>query len=381
METYLVGGAVRDRLLGLEVRERDWVVVGATVEEMLAAGFRQVGRDFPVFLHPETGDEYALARTERKAAPGYRGFEVHASPEVTLEEDLRRRDLTVNAIAEAPDGTLIDPFGGIADLREGQLRHVSPAFVEDPVRVLRCARFAAQFAHWGFRVSHATFELMRQMVAAGEVDALTAERVWAELARALATRTPTRFFEVLQRCGALERVLPELAPLLATETMGHAAQEVTPRALRALGRATALEKSPEVRFAALVLLLDQEETVEALCARMRAPHAYRDLGRLAAAHHHTVRSAPRLPPEALLDLLQRVDAFRRPERLADLVRAVQANDDGDLESAYPPTERLLAARAAAASVDTADLSASALPGPQIAAELRTRRIAALSALC
>ncbi len=381
METYLVGGAVRDRLLGLEVCERDWVVVGATVEEMLAAGFRQVGRDFPVFIHPETGDEYALARTERKAAPGYRGFEVHASPEVTLEEDLRRRDLTVNAIAEAPDGTLIDPFGGVADLREGRLRHVSPAFVEDPVRVLRCARFAAQFAHWGFRVSHATFELMRQMVAAGEVDALTAERVWAELARALATRTPTRFFEVLQRCGALERVLPELAPLLGTETMGHAAQEVTPRALRALGRAAALEKSPEVRFAALVLPLDQEETVEALCARMRAPHAYRDLGRLAAAHHHAVRSAPRLPPEALLDLLQRVDAFRRPERLADLVRAVQANDDGDLESAYPPAELLLAARATAASVDTADLSASALPGPQIAAELRTRRIAALSALC
>ncbi|HEY5720606.1 MAG TPA: multifunctional CCA tRNA nucleotidyl transferase/2'3'-cyclic phosphodiesterase/2'nucleotidase/phosphatase, partial [Gammaproteobacteria bacterium] len=213
MEIYLVGGAVRDRLLGLELRERDWVVVGATPEQMEALGYRRVGRDFPVFLHPESGEEYALARTERKTAPGYRGFAVHASPEVTLEEDLRRRDLTINAMAEAPDGTLIDPFGGAEDLRLGRLRHVSPAFAEDPVRILRVARFAARFARWGFRVAHPTQRLMREMVASGEVDALVPERVWAELEKALGEPQPGRFVEVLHRCGALARVLPEVDAL------------------------------------------------------------------------------------------------------------------------------------------------------------------------
>ena len=381
METYLVGGAVRDRLLGLEVHERDWVVVGATVEAMLAAGYRQVGRDFPVFLHPESGDEYALARTERKSAPGYRGFVVHASPEVTLEEDLRRRDLTINAIAEGPDGALIDPFGGVEDLRLGRLRHVSPAFVEDPVRVLRCARFAAQFAHWGFRVSHATHKLMREMVDAGEVDALTPERVWAELERALTTPTPARFFEVLQRCGALARVLPELDPLLGPAPESHAASDdARPRALRALDRAATLDASPEVRFAALVLPLGEAGPVESLCARLHAPHAYRDLGRLAAAHHPAVRDAAQLAPDALLELLQRLDAFRRPWRLADLARAVQADDQDALETPYPPAERLLTAHAAAAAVDASDLAASGLDGPQIASALHDRRVAALAAL-
>ncbi len=380
METYLVGGAVRDRLLGLEVRERDWVVVGATVEAMRAAGYRQVGRDFPVFLHPETGEEYALARTERKSGPGYRGFEVHASPEVSLEEDLRRRDLTINAIAEAPDGTLIDPFGGVEDLRLGRLRHVSPAFVEDPVRVLRCARFAARFAHWGFRVSHATHKLMREMVDAGEVDALTPERVWAELERALTTPTPSRFLEVLHRCGALARVLPELEPLLGPTPSAHAGEADPPRALRALGRATELGAPPVARFAALVLPLADAGPVERLCARLHSPHAYRDLGRLAAAHHLALRDATRLKAEALLDLLQRLDAFRRPERLSDLTLAVQADDDADLERPYPPAERLRAAHAAAAAVDASDLAADGLRGPQIAAALRERRLAALAAL-
>lgn len=380
METYLVGGAVRDRLLGLEVRERDWVVVGATVEAMLEAGYRQVGRDFPVFLHPESGDEYALARTERKSAPGYRGFEVHASPEVTLEEDLRRRDLTINAIAEAPDGTLIDPFGGVEDLRLGRLRHVSPAFVEDPVRVLRCARFAARFAHWGFRVSHATHKLMREMVDAGEVDALTPERVWAELERALATPTPARFFEVLQRCGALARVLPELEALLGPAPEAHAGGDGTPRALRALARAAALDAAPEARFAALVLPLGEAGPVERLCARLHAPHAYRDLGRLAAVHHRAVRDVAQHAPAALLDLLQRLDALRRPERLAGLGQAVQADDEADLDRPYPPAERLRAAHAAAAAVDASDLARAGLDGPGIAAALQQRRIEALAAL-
>jgi tRNA nucleotidyltransferase (CCA-adding enzyme) len=378
METYLVGGAVRDRLLGLEVRERDWVVVGATVEQMLALGYRQVGRDFPVFLHPETGDEVALARTERKSAPGYRGFVVHASPEVTLEEDLRRRDLTINAMAEAVDGTLIDPFGGAEDLRQGRLRHVSPAFVEDPVRVLRCARFAARFAHRGFHVSHATQQLMRTMVANGEVDALTPERVWAELERALDTSTPGRFFEVLHRCGALARVLPELEPLLGAPPQPHAGND-TPRALRALARAVELRASPEVRFAALVLPLERAAPVETLCARLHAPHAYRDLGRLAASHHAAVRTADRLPAEALLELLERVDAYRRPERLADLVQAVRADDADPVDAPYPPGTRLDDAYAATAAVAAADLASAGLRGPEIATALRARRLEALRA--
>ena len=379
METYLVGGAVRDRLLGLEVRERDWVVVGATPEAMLEAGFRQVGRDFPVFLHPETGEEYALARTERKSAPGYRGFEVHASPEVTLEEDLRRRDLTINAMAEAPDGTLIDPFGGLDDLRQGRLRHVSPAFVEDPLRVLRCARFAARFARWGFHVSHATHALMREMAASGEVDALTPERVWAELARALETATPGRFLEVLQRCGALERVLPELVPLLGPPPAAHA-DPGTPRALRALQRAADLGAAAAARFAALVLAFGDADPVERLCARLHAPNAFRDLGRLAARHHAAVRAADALPPDRLLALLEQLDAFRRPERLDDLLSAVRADDDGELDGPYPPADRLRAAHAAATAIGAADLAATGLRGPEIAARLRERRLAALASL-
>jgi len=379
MDTYLVGGAVRDRLLGLTVRERDWVVVGATTEEMLAAGYRQVGRDFPVFIHPESGDEYALARTERKSAPGYRGFVVHASPEVTLEEDLRRRDLTINAIAQAADGTLIDPFGGADDLRLGRLRHVSPAFVEDPVRVLRCARFAAQFARQGFRVSHATQELMRQMVDAGEVDALTPERVWAELVRALGSTTPGRFFEVLQDCGALAHVLPEIDRLLGPASSTHDGEAPPPPALRALARAVKLSDRHEIRFTALVLGLGAEP-VETLCDRMRSPNAFRDLGRLGARHHAAIRTAAALEPRPLLKLLERLDAFRRPERLADLALAVHANDDSDLELPYPPAERLAAAQVAAAAVQAGDLSASGLEGPAIATELRERRLAALGDL-
>ncbi len=380
METYLVGGAVRDRLLGIEPDERDWVVVGTTAEEMLAAGYRQVGRDFPVFLHPETGDEYALARTERKSAPGYRGFTVHASPEVTLEEDLRRRDLTINAIAQTADGTLIDPFGGADDLRLGRLRHVSPAFVEDPVRVLRCARFAAQFAQQGFRVSHATQKLMCQMVADGEVDALTPERVWAELVRALGSATPGRFFEVLQLCGALAHVLPEIDRLLGPVPSTHDGEAPQPPALHALMRAVKLSDRHEIRFAALVLGFDRAEPVESLCDRLRAPNTFRDLGRLGARHHAAVRSAATLEPEPLLDLLERLDAFRRPERLADLVLAVQANDEAYPEQPYPPGERLAAAQAVAASVTAGDLAAAGLEGSAIATELRARRLAALDGL-
>ena len=218
MQIYLVGGAVRDQLLGLEVVERDWVVVGASVEQMLALGYQQVGKDFPVFLHPETKEEYALARTERKTGSGYTGFSVHAAADVTLEEDLQRRDLTINAMAQTDSGQIIDPFDGQADLAQGVLRHVSPAFSEDPVRILRAARFAARFGRWGFHVAHSTNRLMRAMVAAGEIDALVPERVWKETQRALATEQPLRFFQALLGCNAFTRLFPELAPLFHTAT-------------------------------------------------------------------------------------------------------------------------------------------------------------------
>jgi tRNA nucleotidyltransferase (CCA-adding enzyme) len=298
---------------------------------------------------------------------------------VTLEEDLRRRDLTINAMAEAADGTLIDPFGGAEDLRQGRLRHVSPAFVEDPVRALRCARFAARFAHLGFHVSHATQQLMRTMVANGEVDALTPERVWAELAGALETPTPGRFFEVLQRCGALARVLPELDDLLGPAPSGHAATD-PPRPLRALARAVRLSDRADIRFAALVLGFGHAEPVAALCDRLRAPHAWRDLGRLAATHQADVRAATTLAPAALLDLLEQLDAFRRPARIAALAGAVQADDDRDLDTPYPPTARLAAALEVAGAVAAGDLAAAGLRGPAIAVELRARRVAALTDL-
>ena len=403
MEIYLVGGAVRDKLLGLEPRERDWVVVGATSEQMLALGYTQVGKDFPVFLHPETKEEYALARTERKSGRGYHGFEVHASPEVTLEEDLARRDLTINAIAEAPDGTLIDPFNGREDLDEGRLRHVSDAFIEDPVRVLRIARFAARFGRWGFRVAHATNALMRTMVDNGEVDHLVAERVWQELVKALKAPRPSRFFEVLRGCGALGRIFPELDKLWGVEQPAHHHPEgdAFTHTLLVLEAATELSPEPLVRFAALLHDLGKGETPEEewpkhhghdrkgvgpildLCERLRAPNDFRDLALLTARYHHHTHKLAELRPTTIVDTLDALDAYRRPERFAHFLLACKADSRGRTgheHNPYPQADDFQRARDAAAAVNARELAEQGLKGPEIRDALRRRRIAAVRAL-
>jgi tRNA nucleotidyltransferase (CCA-adding enzyme) len=382
MEIYLVGGAVRDKRLGLPVRERDWVVVGATPQELLSQGYKPVGRDFPVFLHPVSKEEYALARTERKTGPGYTGFETCSDPTITLEEDLRRRDLTINAMAETPQGELIDPYGGAEDLDNGLLRHVSPAFAEDPVRILRLARFAARFAHRGFHVAHQTNALMRQMVDNGEVDHLVPERVWSEFARALEARTPQRFFDVLYGCGALARLFPEIEPLYLQAP--HARHGHEGGAFPALRSSVALDAEPAIRCAALACDIRRgagaafDSRLAAMCARLRAPTAWRDLAMLAVQHRERLHAAAALPPEALLDLLDDLDAFRRGERFEDilLVCRTDARLPDDAHS-YPPAGALRAARQAAAAVRIDDLVTAGVDGKAIARELRRRRIRAI----
>ncbi|MGM0449500.1 MAG: multifunctional CCA tRNA nucleotidyl transferase/2'3'-cyclic phosphodiesterase/2'nucleotidase/phosphatase [Pseudomonadota bacterium] len=310
MQVYEVGGAVRDWLLGQAVKDRDWVVVGATPEQMLAAGYKQVGADFPVFLHPETHEEYALARTERKSGHGYHGFEVHSAPDVTLEEDLKRRDLTVNAMARDAEGHLVDPFGGEQDLADRVLRHVSPAFAEDPLRILRTARFAARLAPLGFEVAEETMALMRSMVAEGEVDHLVPERVWQETRRALHEAHPRVFFEVLDACGALAVVMPEIV----------APAEVLGWGLDALERAVGISDTTEVRYGALVAMLDAD-TVHAFSERLRVPNSCRDIAVSSAA-------LPRWPLPLSADwveqLLEKADAWRRPERFELLLLVMEA---------------------------------------------------------
>ncbi|ROR34525.1 multifunctional CCA addition/repair protein [Inmirania thermothiophila] len=402
MEVYLVGGAVRDQLLGRPVRERDWVVVGATPEEMIRRGFRPVGRDFPVFLHPETGEEYALARTERKTAPGYRGFAVHAAPDVTLEEDLARRDLTINAMARDAAGRIIDPYGGRRDLEARILRHVSPAFVEDPVRILRVARFLARYAPLGFRIADETLALMREMVARGEVDALVPERVWAELAKALAEPAPQAFLQALRACGALARILPEVDRLYGVPQPPEHHPEVDCglHTELVLAQAARLSDDPRVRFAALVHDLGKGTTpparwpahhghevrgarlVERLCTRLRAPREYRDEGMLAARLHGRCHDAPALRPATLLDTLERLDALRRPERLERFVLACEADARGRTgleDRPYPQADYLRGAREAAAAVSPHPLLARGLRGPELGAALRLARLRALAA--
>ena len=383
MEIYLVGGAVRDRRLGLPVRERDWVVVGATPQELLSQGYKPVGRDFPVFLHPDSKEEYALARTERKTGPGYTGFETRADPTITLEEDLRRRDLTINAMAETPEGELIDPYGGAEDLDNGVLRHVSPAFAEDPVRILRVARFAARFAHWGFRVAHQTNALMRQMVENGEVDHLVPERVWSEFARALETRTPERFFDVLYGCGALARLFPEIEPLYRQPPPSrHGHRDNMFPALRS---SVAQDADPAIRCAALGCDISRSagsafnfRHLAAMCARLHAPTAWRDLAMLSLKIRERVQAADTLPAEDLLDLLCDLDAWRRGDRFEDILQVCQA-DAGlpDDAANYPPTAVLRAARAATAAVRIDDYVTATKNGKAIAGELRKRRIRAI----
>jgi tRNA nucleotidyltransferase (CCA-adding enzyme) len=362
VKVYRVGGSVRDELLGLPVKDHDYVVVGSDPEEMVRLGFRPVGKDFPVFLHPQTNEEYALARTERKTGRGYKGFTVYTTPEVTLEDDLARRDLTINAIAkDEATGALIDPFNGAADLKAGVLRHVSPAFAEDPVRILRVARFAARF---GFRTAPETLELMRKMVADGEADALVPERVWQEFAKGLLESAPRRMFDALAACGALERVLPEWRRLDGT------------RALAALDRAAALGYPLPVRFAALFAGGPVDAADEA-SARLRAPAECRDLAVLAARWAERVRGARRLDAEGLVELLERADAFRRPERFGWLIDACEcdASAIGDADPARK--SRIERALAAARSVDAGAI-ATANP-TDVAGAVHAARVAAVAA--
>ena len=361
MKIYSVGGAVRDELLGLPVKDRDYVVVGAGPEEMVRLGFRPVGKDFPVFLHPQTHEEYALARTERKVARGYHGFEFFAAPEVTLEQDLARRDLTINAIAKDEHGGLIDPFDGAADLKARVLRHVSPAFAEDPVRILRVARFAARF---GFGIAPETQALMRKMVREGEADALVAERVWQEVARGLMERKPSRMFEVLRECGALARVMPEIDALF--ESGGATA------AFHALDAAAQAQGSLEVRFAALARALDPL-AAEALADRMRAPAACRDLALLTARHANAIADAAQLDAAGLLELLDAADAWRRPERFSELAAAALAGEPG-ADAAHSRLDRALRA---AQAVKTGDIARAAGNPAEIRSRIDAARLEAV----
>jgi len=362
MKTYTVGGAVRDELLGLTVKDRDYVVVGATPEEMERLGFRPVGKDFPVFLHPVTHEEYALARTERKSGRGYKGFTVHAAPDVTLEQDLARRDLTINAIARDEAGTLIDPYRGAVDLQAGVLRHVGPAFVEDPVRILRVARFAARFPT--FRIADETAGLMRTMVAQGEADALVPERVWQELAKGLTEQTPGRMFKVLGESGALERVLPEWAELNER------------RALAALQTAAARGLGLVERFAALFAGADPE-TAERASQRLRSPGDCRDLAVLAARFSAPIEDADRLDAAELVELLSRCDAYRRPDRFAALLEVVDCDAMAlGRERHYVAAQRLVHALKAAQGVDAGRIAAEHPDSVQEA--VRAARVAAVA---
>ncbi|MCF6218267.1 MAG: multifunctional CCA addition/repair protein [Gammaproteobacteria bacterium] len=400
MQIYLVGGAVRDKLLQRAVHERDWVVVGATPQEMLSQGYRQVGKDFPVFLHPESNEEYALARTERKTAPGYYGFDVQAAPDVSLEEDLLRRDLTINAIAEGHNGQLIDPFNGQQDIKNRVLRHVSPAFSEDPVRILRLARFAARFAHLGFSIADETMTLMREMVENGEVDALVAERVWTELDKALREQTPSRFIEVLRECGALARLFPEIDHLFGVPQPAKYHPEIDTglHTMMALQQAARLSSDNTVRFAALMHDLGKGDTdpelwpkhhaheqrgvplVEALCERFRVPNEYKELALMVTRYHGKYHRAGEMRPGKLLQLLEDCDALRRPQRFELFLIACEADSRGRTGfegKAYSQPALLKAALNAAQRVTAQPFIAQELKGVAIKEAMQQARIQAI----
>jgi tRNA nucleotidyltransferase (CCA-adding enzyme) len=403
MRVYLVGGAVRDRLLGLPVRERDWVVVGATPEELLWLGYQPVGREFPVFLHPTTHEEHALARQERKVGPGYRGFTTQFAPTVTLEEDLGRRDLTINAMAEDESGALIDPYGGQADVAARVLRHVSAAFVEDPVRILRVARFAARFAPLGFRVADETLALMRRITESGEARTLVPERVWQETERALAEAHPEVFFHTLRACGALAVIYPEIDALFGVPQppRWHPEIDTGIHVMLALRYAAAHGAPPAVRFAVLVHDLGKAQTPRAewpshhgheelgvplineLCDRLKVPNAHRELAILAGRYHTLVHRALELRPATVLTVLENCDAFRRPERFAELLLACEADArgrSGREDAPYPQVGYLARALTAAAAATLTESERRGLEGAEIGAELRRRRLAAISQL-
>jgi tRNA nucleotidyltransferase (CCA-adding enzyme) len=404
MRIYEVGGAVRDALLGLPVEERDWVVVGATPDELLALGYKRVGKDFPVFLHPQTGEEYALARTERKTGRGYTGFTFETAATVTLEQDLERRDLTINAIARSSDGEIIDPWAGRADLEARVLRHVSPAFREDPLRVLRVARFAARFAPLGFTVAPDTLALMKEIVAAGEMEALTAERVWQETVKGLRAERPDVYFEVLRSCGALARLFPEVDALFGVPQpeKWHPEIDTGVHLLMALRVAAELSKSETVRFAVLThdlgkatspkLLLPAHhghevrsvELLEKLCARLPVPNKFRELAVLVARYHGLVHKATELKAQTVLKLLGETDGFRQPQRFDELLLACEADARGRKglhDRAYPQAEHLRTALRAARAVDAATVRAEhAVEGPALGKAIHDARLAAIKAV-
>ncbi len=427
MQTYLVGGAVRDALLGLPVQDRDWVVVGATPQALIDRGFVPVGKDFPVFLHPQTHEEYALARTERKTAPGYHGFAIHAAPDVTLQDDLARRDITINAIAaspewirargqfgtnfseeptgsESPDSGLIDPFGGQQDLANKVFRHVSPAFREDPVRILRVARFAARFAD--FSVAPETLALMREMVDSGEVDHLVPERVWQELARGLMEATPSRLFAVLRDCGALQRLLPEVDRLwgVAQRADYHPEIDTGIHLMMVLDMAARLQTPLVVRFACLCHDLGKGNTpadvlprhlgheersaklLKAVSERLRVPTKCRDTADVVAREHSNIHRSTDFSPAALVRLLERCDALRKPQRMTDILLACECDARGRLgyfDTPYPPRPRLLAVLAVMQGVDTKSIAAEAFAtgasGQKVGEMIHRARVVAVQA--
>ncbi|MGR9071592.1 MAG: multifunctional CCA addition/repair protein [Gammaproteobacteria bacterium] len=401
MKTYLVGGAVRDKLLDYPVKEKDWVVIGETPEAMIARGFRPVGKDFPVFLHPKTHEEYALARTERKTAPGYKGFRFHAAPDITLEQDLLRRDLTINAMAMDGDGNLIDPYGGRHDLENRILRHVSPAFGEDPVRILRVARLAARYAHLGFRVADDTLELMRGMVGNGEADHLVAERVWAELVSALAEKTPSEFIRSLRNCGALAIVMPEIDRLFGVPQPEkyHPEIDTGVHILLVVDQAAKLSGDPLVVFAALVHDLGkgvtpafilpshrQHETkglplLEELCRRLRVPNEFRKLAMQVMRYHTHCHRVFELRPSTLTDMLAELGAFKPQNKLDRFLLACEADIRGrtGLENEpYPQAGFIRGASKAGGSVDASKILGAEMQGPQIGEAIRSARIAAIA---
>lgn len=404
MNVYLVGGAVRDALLGIKAGDRDWLVVGQTPEQLVAAGFTPVGSDFPVFLHPRTGEEYALARTERKTAPGYKGFVFHADSSVTLEQDLARRDFTINAIAQSEDGQLIDPYNGKRDLELRILRHVSPAFAEDPVRILRAARFMARFADLGFTIAPETLELMRQMVLDGEVNHLVPERVWQEIQSALRTKTPSAFLQTLRACGALAVILPEVNALYGVPQRAEFHPEIDTGIHTEMVLDMAARLAPGdniIGFAALTHDLGKALTdptqwpkhiqheqlgvsaVEALCTRLKVPNECAQLALHVCKEHLNIHRLIDLRPETVHDLMARVDGFRKPERIAQIALVCEADKRGRLglsEVPYPSAALLQQYFQAAQQVQARDLNLSGLSGPEVGEALREARIAAIAKL-
>lgn len=401
MKSYLVGGAVRDRLLGLPIKDKDWVVVGATPQQMLDAGYQQVGRDFPVFLHPDSHEEYALARTERKSGSGYTGFTCYAAPDVTLEQDLLRRDLTVNALAEDADGTIIDPYGGQQDLQQRILRHVSPAFAEDPLRVLRVARFAARYAHLSFRIADETLALMREMADAGELAHLTPERVWKETESALGTRNPQVFFQTLRDCGALKVLFPEIDALFGVPApeKWHPEIDTGVHTLMTVSMAAMLSPDIDVRFATLCHDLGKGLTpkefwprhhghgpagvklVEQLCQRLKVPNDMRELAKLVAEFHDLIHTLPILQPKTLVKLFDSIDAWRKPQRVEQIALTSEADVRGRTRFEacdYPQGRLLREAWIAAKSVGNKEVIEAGFKGPEIREELTRRRIQAVA---